>query len=236
MDTADIHRNWVKENKQAILGCFCGGVHSQDGQASAVFMCGSSGAGKTEESKWLKSKYLITLKHTTEFVHIDDDRIKAMIPGYEGHNASDFRKAASYGVDVVLSHCYKNNFNFILDTTFSNYKRAQENIDRAIKRDRTIDIIYVYREPLKTWQFVKDREKIEGRAVPVDAFINSYFGAFETLEQVKKTYKLRIRLKIINKDINKAYKNQNSVNEYVKLKYKDRESLEKALQKMDNSV
>ena len=193
---------------------------------------------KPNSQNGLKSIYTINLrdKDIAEFVHIDDDRIKAMIPGYEGHNASDFRKAASRGVDVVLSYCYKNNFNFILDTTFSNYKRAQENIDRAIKKNRTIDIIYVYQDPLKTWRFVKDREKIERRAVPVDAFINSYFGAFETLEQIKNTYKSRVRLKIINKDTNKIYKNQSSVREYVKLKYKDRERLERALQEMDNSV
>ena len=32
-----------------------------------------------------------------------------------------------------------------------------------------------------------------------------------------------MRLKIINKDTNKIYKNQSSVREYVKLQYKDRE-------------
>jgi len=62
---------------------------------------------------------------------------------------------------------------FILDSTFSDLERARNNIQRSIKHERSIKIMYVYQSPLLAWKFVQAREVDEGRRVLPDGSFTS---------------------------------------------------------------
>ena len=221
-----IGKEWVKANKEEVIDFFCAGIEPNE-SPFAVFMCGSSGAGKTEEARRLKEKQEKVGKF---YVHINQDAIKERIPGYMGANAELFQSAATKGLDYVLTYCYKEGLNFILDSTFSKYEIAKRNIKQAIKKDRSIEIVYIYQEPLKTWGFVKKREKAEGRNVPIDAFVNSYFGAFDTLKMIKDEYGSEVSLRVVNKHTGEVHRDVDRVDSYVKMSYSNSTELKSAVE------
>ncbi len=234
MEDTEKHKEWIKVNKQKVIDHFCSGIEQSESPL-AIFMCGSSGAGKTEEARRLKEHF--EKKGTNpHFVHIDQDIVKGMIPGYSGENADMFQGAASIGVDKILDYCYKKKLHFILDSTFSRYPKAQKNIARAIKQKRRIFIIYIYQDPEVTWNFVENRRKVEKRKVPIDAFANSYFGAFKTIKKIKEEYKTKVLLTVVNKDTGKQYMNVTGVDSYVKMKYSNSKNLIKKLTEGNNKI
>ena len=158
-----------------------------------------------------------------------------MVPGYTGANAELFQNVATKGLEYVLTHCYKEGLNFILDSTFSKYEIAKRNIKLAIKKGRNIEIVYIYQEPLKTWEFVKKREKAEGRNVPIDAFINSYFGAFDTLKMIKDEYRSEVSLRVVNKHTGEVHRDVDRVDSYVKISYSDSTELKSAVEEWGKS-
>ena len=226
----EIDKEWVRENKENIINRFCSDVEVTE-RPSVIFMCGSSGAGKTEEARSLKED--IGYRH---YVHIEQDAIKEMIPGYTGGNAEIFQTSATKGLSFVVDYCYKHDYSFILDSTFSKYDIADRNIRTALKKNRYIEIVYIYHDPVKTWGFVKDREDREGRSVPIDAFVNSYFGAFETIKEIKDVYGSKITLHVINKDTGgEMVKNVDRIDTYVNMPYHSRDDLRRLVEKMEKN-
>ena len=225
-----IAKEWVRENKKKVINSFCVGIEPNESQF-AIFMCGSPGAGKTKEAQEQKESYK---KKKTPCVHIEQDAIKGMIPGYTGTNAELFQRAATKGLVYVLDHCCNKRLSFISDSTFSEYEGAKSNIKKAIKKGR-IKIVYIYQEPLKAWESVKEREEDEGRNVPVDSFINSYFGAFDTLKKIKDEYGSKVSLRVVNRHTGKVYIDVDRVDSCVKLSYSNSTDLKNAIEEWEKA-
>lgn len=198
---------------------------SPENNPVSVFMAGSPGAGKTEAAKNL----IKLIGGDRPIIHLDPDRIRVEFSNYNGDNAELFQLAVSSILNRMHDYVLKNSQSFILDSTLSNFDKAVENIEHSLKkeRQRNVYIIYVYQDPLQAWRFVQKRRGVEGRKVPKDAFIKSYFSARETVNKLVDKYGDIISFELIVKNIdakNQAYfKGFQSIDDFVPERYSEEE-------------
>jgi adenylylsulfate kinase-like enzyme len=171
-------------------------VYTPENRPVSVFMAGSPGAGKTEASIELLNQF-----PDAPIVRIDPDAIRENLPGYQGSNAADFQEAVSIIVSKALDKVLENSQSFLLDGTLSSYHQAHRNIERSLKKDRFVQILYVYQSPEIAWRFVERRRQVEGRAVQLDVFIDQYFAARKVVQDLKKAYGKRVAVDLLMKDI-----------------------------------
>jgi predicted ABC-type ATPase len=187
----DFSLKYAKEHKKAMVSSVIENKIKENPR-TAIFMAGSPGAGKTEVSQTL------TLLNSNLCV-IDADLFRGKFPGYTGNNSDEFQRGASLLVDAGLDLVFKKGYSFILDGTFAT-KKVKQNIERALKKDYTVLIYYVYQEPKVAWSFTKKREISEGRYVPKERFINAYFQSRKNLIEMKKIYRDDITINVIIKN------------------------------------
>lgn len=163
-----------------------------------VFMAGSPGAGKTEYSKNMVALIAKNWEHHP--IRIDSDDLRAEIPGYTGANSSEVQGAVSILLRETYERTLTNQQTVIVDGTLANYEKAKENIGRSVKRNREVFIFYVYQRPEVAWQFTLAREKVEGRNIPKDAFIDQFIGARETIVRIHKNFPEHVNIFLVKKD------------------------------------
>lgn len=163
----------------------------------SVFMAGSPGAGKTEASKELLS----TLDADgTKVLRIDPDELREEMPGYTGNNAWLFQRAVIPIVERIHDLALEQKQSFLLDGTLASYKVAEKNIERSLKRGRTVQILYVYQEPEQAWKFVQAREAAEGRRIQSEDFARQYFAAREVVNNLKTKFGKAISVDLLMKN------------------------------------
>ena len=148
----------------------------------SMFMAGSPGAGKSE---WARN-----VKHVTsgEMLHIDGDDLRNELPGYTGDNSHLFQEAMSTLVSYIHDQVLDKSISFLLDGTLSSAVKARENIQRSLKRERKITVIYVYLDPLKAWEYTQSREIEEGRRITKETFIEKYIGSYQTVRTIRDEF------------------------------------------------
>jgi UDP-N-acetylglucosamine kinase len=224
MVSEEIHQRaikYIKENKKELFEKFAGDniCPSQENPIS-IFMAGSPGAGKTEFSKNLIKDFQL------EIIRIDADDIRGWIPGYNGKNSDDVQGASALGVEKIYDYVLKKKKSCLLDATFANFKISSENICRSIQKKRPVVIYYIYQDPIVAWKFTKAREIVEGRVVPKDIFIKSFFQAKNNVNAIKEIYGKNVRLNIVEKNLenNKLenlYLNIDKIDNYIKIDYNE---------------
>src|SRR3546814_10597842 len=110
-------------------------------------------------------------------LRIDPDELRTELPGYTGGNARLFQHAVSRLVERMLDTAFDQSQSFILDGTLTHYDKAVANIERALRKGRAVQVLYVYQEPAQAWAFVQAREQAEGRHIEPETFIEQYFAA-----------------------------------------------------------
>lgn len=168
------------------------------GSPVTIFMAGSPGAGKTEYSKNLLE--LVSKDSHHHPVRIDSDELRSEIPGYTGNNSSQVQGAVSILLREMYERTLINKQTVIVDGTFSNYEKAKENITRSLNRQRKVFIFFIYQKPEIAWQFTLAREKIEGRNIPKDVFINQFIQVRETIDRIQKEFEEKISIFLVKKD------------------------------------
>jgi len=188
----DLALEYAKAHKIAFINRLLENVELTE-EKTAIFMAGSPGAGKSEVANALGEIY-------HNIVLIDADEFRKQFPEYNGQNSSQFQKASSWLVEQSLKYMLEHGYSFILDATFA-IESASKNIRRAFKNgyDEVV-AYYVYQDPFIAWQFTKEREVIEGRAVPKSAFINAYFKSRANLKKMKAEYPNDLEINIVMKD------------------------------------
>ncbi len=163
----------------------------------SVFMAGSPGAGKTEASI-----ELINLKGAdgAKVLRIDPDELREELPGYTGENSWLFQRAVIPIVERIHDLALDQQQSFLLDGTLSSYSVAEKNIQRSLKRGRTVQILYVYQEPQQAWKFVQAREAAEGRRIQPEDFVRQYFAAREVVNRLKAEFGKRIQVDLLMKN------------------------------------
>ena len=117
----------------------------------------------------------------------------------------------------------ENKQSFVFDGTFSHLEKARLNIERSLHRERFVQIVYVYQDPMQAWKFVQAREQKDGRAIPREAFINQYFLARKNVNILKKEFGNSIRVGLFIKNIDGTdigyYPNVDVIDNYIPEKY-----------------
>lgn len=226
---------FIRKNKKLLIDKFASlSNYTPVVDPLTFFMAGSPGAGKTEYSKGFIEK-LEMEQPGIKIVRIDPDEIRKEIPGYDGKNSWQVQKAASFGVEPILDHVLHKNLNFILDGTFSNYEKSKSNVIRCLKHKRRIGIIYIYLKPDVAWGFTKKREKLEGRPIPKEAFIEDFFLAKENVQKIKDEFSSNIHLSLVIKDdegsVKKTPFEVDKIDSFIDRKY-TREELEDLISKV----
>ena len=166
-------------------------------------MAGSPGAGKTEASIELLS---IVEDNGVEILRIDPDELRHEFPNYTGDNSWLFQGAVSFLVERIHDLALKQRQSFLLDGTLSHYGKAEQNIARSLKKNRVVQILYVYQEPALAWEFVKSREAIEGRHIKRETFIEQYFAARNVVNQLKTAFGSDISVDLLLKNTDNSHK------------------------------
>lgn len=161
----------------------------------AVYMAGSPGAGKTEASIELIDNL------GGQVLRIDPDELRHELPGYTGGNSHLFQRAVSTLVDRMLDTAFAQSQSFILDGTLTNEDKAIANIERALRKDRAVQLLYVYQEPMQAWAFVQARERSEGRRIQSETFIQQYFGARQVVNRLKARFDGDLRVDLLLKNV-----------------------------------
>lgn len=231
---------YIKKNKNQLIEKFVIQKKPLPLNLLTFFMAGSPGAGKTEFSKrymqeWTDSffkkmkqdKKLAKIaldasvrieEYETLFIRIDVDEIREFLPQYQKTdvkkgikgNAHVIQKAANKGLDFLRKYCLDNSVSFLHDGTFGNYKTLRDLIKKSLRRDRNVEIFYIYLDPVAAWEFTQERERIEGRNIVKEKFIEQFFNSQKNVDRVKKEFKKEIK-------VNCVLKNEN--NEVVKIKF-----------------
>lgn len=186
---------FVKKNKQTFISHVVDSSEPSD-QPVAVFMAGTPGAGKTEIARNIMSLFEPVPSR------IDADDFRELIPGYTGANSHIVQSAASLAVDKVLDYVLDKHYSFILDGTFAIGKSVM-NIKRALRRGFEVQIYFVYQDPLESWRFTKEREKKEGRMVPLGTFVNAYYASRQNVMAVKNEFGDQVTLRVVVKSYEK---------------------------------
>lgn len=209
---------WVKANKKTILAKYAN--FPSVAKPISIFMAGSPGAGKTEFSKHLIANILNASGY---IVRIDPDEIRMSLPCYIPGKAELFQSAVSVAVEKIHDFVIHESMSFLLDGTLSDLPKARSNIDRSIKKGRTVFIQYIYQPPEIAWRFTMAREKVEGRNIPKDVFIQQFFAAHDNVDILKKEFGDKVRIDLIERDISKnSYKmtlNILGIDKYIKNRY-----------------
>lgn len=196
-----------------------------------IFMAGSPGAGKTEFSYGLQEEHT-KLDPESKPICIDVDEVRRFIPSYDGHNSDLIQRAASLGVEKLFDYVQDHKINAIIDGTFANYEIAKKDILRALNKSRKVGIMYLYQDPYLAWEFTKKREKIEGRTVPKETFINAFYNAKENVNNAKKEFGKKIELHLVVKNYENKVQdtmfNIQEVDPYIKITY-NKKKLEEIL-------
>ncbi len=209
---------FARSNKKKIAKDIISLYESEPNPVS-VFMAGSPGAGKTESSRWLIKKLT---GNDDSILRIDPDELRKYFEEYNGKNSNLFQGATSILAEKIHDFAIDGSKSFVFDTTFSKLNKAQQNIKRSLDHKRSVQIIYVYQDPLQAWEFVKARELKDGRNVPKDSFIEEYFNARVVVNQIKKDFPditLYILIKNIDGTTEKYKENVDSIDKYVKENY-----------------
>ncbi|WP_430292943.1 zeta toxin family protein [Pseudomonas sp. B1-22] len=163
----------------------------------SVFMAGSPGAGKTEVSKALIAGFE---DFGAKALRIDPDDLRIYFPDYTGSNSRLFQRAVNSIVERLHDLVLEQRQSFLLDGTLANAQVARRNVERSLRRNRDITVVYVYQDPLLAWEFVKARELTEGRNIPKAEFIRQLFAAKEVVKELKRSFRLQLKVDLIVKD------------------------------------
>ncbi|EJO3860679.1 zeta toxin family protein [Vibrio parahaemolyticus] len=199
----------------------------QEESAVSVFMAGSPGAGKTETAR----NMIKTFKKESgvDLVHIENDELRKVFEDYDGINSPLFQRPATLLVEAIHDRALKRDVSFILDSTLSSLEKAKDNIQRSLKRNRYVLIIFVYQEPEQAWCLVKAREIVEGRRVPEEVFVSQFMESQRVVSELKKLFQDQVDIIFIEKNIDgrneRPHFNVSDIDALLRKKY-NRESLE----------
>jgi hypothetical protein len=98
---------------------------------------------------------------------------------------------------TALDRAFKLNISFMLDGALSSEHVADKNVQRALAKGRNVILVYIYQNPARAWNFVLSREIIEGRNIPLEAFVSQYFCARQTVKPLMWRYSEGIRVDLL---------------------------------------
>jgi len=196
---------FAKKHRTAIAKAFTDpNIYPAEAEPVSVFMAGSPGAGKTEASIELLDH--IAVAGDRPVLRIDPDELRSQFSGYTGDNSWLFQFAVSLLVERIHDRALKNRQSFLLDGTLSHLEVARKNIHRSLNKGRFVQVLYVYQYPQLAWDFVQKRERVEGRRIRPETFVEQYFGARSVVNQLKQEFGKRIQVDLLMKNLDGSHR------------------------------
>lgn len=118
----DEEGNWTPERAalhDKIVEEIMGTATPVEGVPEVVITGGLPGAGKSTVLKQRGEEF-------SNFIHLDSDRIKGMLPEYEGWNAGLLHEESSLILERIMEKAIEGNYNVIYDATLKTYSSAEE--------------------------------------------------------------------------------------------------------------
>jgi len=187
-------------------------------KTSVIFLAGAPWAWKTEFIKSLPKKI--------DFFFIDIDWYRGYFNNYDWKNSKNFQKAISSVVNKVVKYCFQNDIKFILDWTFKSLIHSKRNIDNCKRKNRKVEIYFIFQNPYISYYYTFLRELDEKRNIPVDWFIECFYNSIENIFDIKNKNnfvklficeKIYEKSKIFKKKNYKIYDNINSLTKFCNL-------------------
>ncbi len=217
---------FVESHKQDLVDTFIRDKNPLPLGFITIFMAGSPGAGKTEFSKRylpllpdsqntgvrtaLKGVDIDTPTFDALIIRIDVDEIRTFLPQYIKSspvtgvmgNAHIVHKAATKGLSILREYCFAHDISFLHDGTFGNYATMRDIVRKSIQSDREVQIYYLYIDPLVAWEFTQARERLEGRNILKERFIEQYFKSQQNVDRVKREFGAAVKINCVLKNVN----------------------------------
>lgn len=191
----DLLFTWAKNNRKKLANDFFAQKKLlPSDEKAAIFMAGSPWAGKTEFIK-----RLLTKDQQSAYYVLDLDEIRNWMPGYTGNYAEMYTKWAIKILEMLFDMCATNNYNFILDGTFTNTGVIDKDITRLIKRGYKIQVFYIHTQPYLAWIYTLLRWSDDNRRIPVRQFINYYHLAYKNIRLALQKFDRNIILSVAQK-------------------------------------
>lgn len=197
--TSDTLFAWAKANRKDLARVFFAKKKiTESTEKIAIFMAGSPGAGKTEFIS-----RLLTEEQESSYYVIDLDEIRQWMPEYRWNYAEKYTRWAIKILEMIFDECVSNNYNFILDGTFTNTDVIDRNICRLIDKGYTIHVFYIHTQPYLAWVFTLLRWSDDKRRIPITEFIRYYHLAYQNILLAEEKYDGKIHIHVAQKIRNK---------------------------------
>lgn len=147
MPTQDKWVTYAKEYKKEFLERIIPTPLPDKEDRIAYLTAGGPGSGKSEFRE-------AVLPSEKQVCIIDPDEFRRFFPRYDGKNAADYQRGASYLVDYCFGKLIRKKLPMVLDSTFGG-RRALQNIQRLLDHDFTVKLFYVYEQPQSAWAFAQ---------------------------------------------------------------------------------
>lgn len=186
MKDFELSKKWIEEAAEHFIqGLWNVEIYKiyEEENISSIFLAGAPWAWKTE--------FLETVFNDLRgnFVVIDIDIYRKLFKWYNGENSSYYQKSSVRVADKVLKFCFKNELNFIFDWTFRNYNKVKQNFKQCEKHKRRCLVALVFQDPRISFYYTFLRKLKKKRNVPIDVFVDGFYGSIESVFLVKKSFK-----------------------------------------------
>lgn len=175
MTNDDQQVTYAKEHKKEFLVRIIPEPAPPKEGRTAYLTAGGPGSGKSELCASILSQ-----KKTCV---IDADEFRTFFPNYNGDNAVEYQRAASYLVDYCFGKIIRKKLPLTLDSTFGS-SRALQNVQRLLDHDYLVKLYYVYQDPQVSWSFAQKRARI----VPKEAFKKTTLNAYRNVRLAWNQY------------------------------------------------
>jgi predicted ABC-type ATPase len=138
----------------------------EEGEApTAILLGGRGGSGKTTATK--------DLIDTSNFINLNSDDIKAMLPGFEGWNAGLFHEESSFISDQIERAARELGLNILYDATLKSETSATDRVSKYEAAGYNIEGVFVHTTPVTSAERAMDRMMHTGRYVPPEYILES---------------------------------------------------------------
>ena len=219
----DKANKYVRKHRDKIVEEIAGDEkYINPSKAISIFMAGAPGAGKTETSKYLLAAFDRSPLQS-DIILLDPDSIRELIPQYKGGNAHIFQQPITYITNQVFNHAIKTNKNILVDSTFSNFDLARQNVSKSLKKNRLVQIVYTYINPFSAWEFTQARERKEGRKITKEVFVRALYDSKECVKLIKAEFGNQVAVVLMMRDDEKVHHDIDDIDKYVKIPYSKEE-------------
>ena len=192
-------RNYIKKNRKLLINTLASPERYKKDKKynpTSIFTAGWPGVGKTEYATMIIAHFKGL--RGVNVLHLDIDKCRDFLPQYTGRNSYVIHSAAVKAMDLLFDYAQNRSLHYVLDSTFANDVTVNS-LERAIERQRSVFIDFIYLAPEVAWINTKARAATEGRYVPKKVFAEAYFRSLQNIKRVEKEFGDHVSINVIVK-------------------------------------